>query len=198
MATAITLTEQQRSFSAYSFFRVFFKRRILWHILFWTILYLLNTLYVGFLLKNYQYAFYSYTVKMPFLLAICYLNLYVLFPKFLSQKKYVSYFISLSITMVGLTILMQIMLNFLVYADFCPEQYVKYALFSPENTLDKLFAIFTVVALTSGMKLTKDWVIQQQRIKEIEKQNLKNELEFLKSQIQPHFFFNTLNNLYSL
>lgn len=34
--------------------------------------------------------------------------------------------------------------------------------------------------------------------KETEKERLKSELAFLKSQISPHFFFNTLNNIYSL
>ena len=58
--------------------------------------------------------------------------------------------------------------------------------------------MISVFGMTTGIKLTKDWIGHQEKIKDLEKQNLKNELEFLKSQIQPHFFFNTLNNLYSL
>src|SRR5215831_14541762 len=112
MDTAIILAENRRSYPGTFFFRVFLKKRILLHVLFWATLYLMNTLYVGFLLKDYQYAFYSYTVKLPFLIAVCYLNLYWLFPKFLSQKKYFAYFISLAVIMTALTVLMQIMLNF--------------------------------------------------------------------------------------
>ena len=43
-----------------------------------------------------------------------------------------------------------------------------------------------------------NWVRARTKTKELEKINLETELDFLKSQIQPHFFFNTLNNLYSL
>src|SRR5262249_8589975 len=44
----------------------------------------------------------------------------------------------------------------------------------------------------------KDSLLHRQWVKEKEKQYLETELNLLKSQIQPHFFFNTLNNLYSL
>ncbi len=38
----------------------------------------------------------------------------------------------------------------------------------------------------------------EKRQKELEKEKLNSELAFLKNQISPHFFFNTLNNIYSL
>lgn len=41
-------------------------------------------------------------------------------------------------------------------------------------------------------------MLQQQLLQEKERQHTATELSFLKSQLQPHFFFNTLNNLYSL
>lgn len=40
--------------------------------------------------------------------------------------------------------------------------------------------------------------MQKQQLREIEKTQVATELAFLRSQIHPHFFFNTLNNLYSL
>lgn len=55
-----------------------------------------------------------------------------------------------------------------------------------------------VMALATAIKLTVDWVNQKQRIEKLRKEHLKTELNFLKAQIQPHFYFNTLNNLYAL
>ncbi|MDR0835823.1 MAG: histidine kinase [Tannerella sp.] len=43
-----------------------------------------------------------------------------------------------------------------------------------------------------------DWYNKKQRQKELEKQNLQSELKLLKNQINPHFLFNTLNNIDSL
>jgi LytS/YehU family sensor histidine kinase len=58
--------------------------------------------------------------------------------------------------------------------------------------------IFSLVGLTTGIKFLKDWMLQEERWRQREKQHIETELNFLKSQIHPHFFFNTLNNLYSL
>ncbi len=43
-----------------------------------------------------------------------------------------------------------------------------------------------------------DWLNKEKRTKELEKQNLQSELSLLKNQINPHFLFNTLNNIDSL
>ena len=42
------------------------------------------------------------------------------------------------------------------------------------------------------------WIIQKVKIRKLLKENLKAEMAMLKSQVNPHFFFNTLNNLYGL
>ncbi|MVM36831.1 hypothetical protein GO730_02675 [Spirosoma sp. HMF3257] len=48
-----------------------------------------------------------------------------------------------------------------------------------------------------GLKVFKDLFTVQLRSMELEKDNLRLEFDFLKSQINPHFLFNTLNNIYS-
>ena len=48
----------------------------------------------------------------------------------------------------------------------------------------------------ASIKIVSDNIANQKRIEQIEKDSLTNELKFLKSQIQPHILFNSLNNLY--
>jgi len=47
-------------------------------------------------------------------------------------------------------------------------------------------------------KIVTDWVRHLREKKDLETQTMQSELRFLKSQINPHFLFNTLNNLYAL
>ncbi len=68
------------------------------------------------------------------------------------------------------------------------------ALLSPGS-----IAIFLLVFLFStGIKLMQKWLDAEKRTKQIENEKLHAELAFLKAQINPHFLFNTLNNIYSL
>ena len=57
---------------------------------------------------------------------------------------------------------------------------------------------FFVGTSTTIYQVMNDWLVQQRDKKDLESQNLQSELKFLKSQINPHFLFNTLNSLYAL
>ena len=54
------------------------------------------------------------------------------------------------------------------------------------------------VVMSVAIKITQHWFKTETEKKEIENKNLESELEHLRYQIQPHFFFNSLNNIYSL
>lgn len=62
----------------------------------------------------------------------------------------------------------------------------------------RLLAALFVVAMAGIGKFTFDWFENQRIRRELENQNLTSELAFLKSQINPHFLFNTLNNIHTL
>ncbi len=55
-----------------------------------------------------------------------------------------------------------------------------------------------VFVFSTGIKVINQWLLSEQRNKEIANEKLKAELSFLKAQINPHFLFNTLNNIYAL
>jgi two-component system LytT family sensor kinase len=57
------------------------------------------------------------------------------------------------------------------------------------------FLVFTV---GTCIAVIQRWLKTEETRKETESQRVNTELSFLKSQINPHFFFNTLNNIYSL
>jgi len=60
--------------------------------------------------------------------------------------------------------------------------------------ITSLFLIF----FSMGLRVMERHSLIEKSQKELEKEKLNSELAFLKSQISPHFFFNTLNNIYSL
>lgn len=157
-----------------------------------------NTLYLGFLRDDYSEAFFEFAVKFPFYLLVVYVNLYYFIPQFLLKGRYVLYFILLTLSTLVAVSFFLTLINHLIYINYCPSGYKPNMPFDPKLTIKRMFDMVSIFGMTTGIKLTKDWIGHQEKLKDLEKQNLKNELEFLKSQIQPHFFFNTLNNLYSL
>ena len=55
-----------------------------------------------------------------------------------------------------------------------------------------------VGGFAAAIRLVKVWYLKQEAYQQIDREKLQAELQLLKSQIHPHFLFNTLNNLYSL
>jgi len=61
------------------------------------------------------------------------------------------------------------------------------------------FMMFLLILIISGgIKIINQWFRSERRNEEIEKEKISTELALLKSQVNPHFLFNTLNNIYSL
>ncbi|MEL7123631.1 MAG: histidine kinase, partial [Bacteroidota bacterium] len=58
--------------------------------------------------------------------------------------------------------------------------------------------IFFIVGASTIYKIITDWAKQLRERQQLQTQTMQSELRFLKSQINPHFLFNTLNNLYAL
>lgn len=69
------------------------------------------------------------------------------------------------------------------------EKYEKEALTS---------AVFIALLLSTSIKVTQEWYRNEKQKQVMEKEKIATELSFLKSQVNPHFLFNTLNGIYSL
>ncbi|MDE3236358.1 MAG: histidine kinase [Bacteroidota bacterium] len=69
----------------------------------------------------------------------------------------------------------------------------------PEKYFPGSYAVFLLVfAVGTSITLMDQWLKIERNRERVEKEMLSTELSFLKSQVNPHFFFNTLNNIYSL
>ena len=169
-------------------------RRILMHSAFW-VAWLSRTLYDIVRIFGVQSAFlFSFTyifTQMPFV----YVHLYYLVPQFLNQKKYKVYFL---LTIASLFIYS--FFNYLVLTNL-PLSWITLKMSYYINTLapmyDVLEGLFAFV-ITYALKYTWLAISTQNKILELEKDNLQLELNVLKAQVNPHFLFNSLNNIYAL
>jgi sensor histidine kinase YesM len=69
---------------------------------------------------------------------------------------------------------------------------------APGGTLLTITFTALVLGISTAFSAIQKWQKDNQERKELEKDKVTSELSFLKAQIHPHFFFNTLNNIYVL
>jgi hypothetical protein len=138
-------------------------------------------------------------VNVGIIIAFYYLNTLLLIPKLLDNKKFVAYTL--------------LVLGLMIFYGFVPRIY--HGMFGslqapsaiprpPRTRTFPLLAPFNIAlfllvfVFSTGIKVINQWLKSEQRTKEIANEKLQTELSFLKAQINPHFLFNTLNNIYAL
>ncbi len=169
-----------------------------YHIIFWVFYFTFNVIRWGSYFDDYWYSFRSNIVAFPPNILLAYFNIYFLIPKFILKKKYRSYILYFSISLLLIYVVRTGLIYFLINENIWPEAYEAQEPFSFNHIVVVLLGELYIVALATAIKLAVDWIYERKRVEKLEEIQLKTELDFLKSQIQPHFFFNTLNNLYAL
>ncbi|MBE0655189.1 MAG: sensor histidine kinase [Bacteroidales bacterium] len=125
-----------------------------------------------------------------------YINLNLSIPLLLSRRRYLLFVISFFLLTILFSGFNQLTFNKLI--DFILKDYY---FISYYDFFDITRYFFVFLLLTTLIKLSKAWFSvseARQKLAEAEKQKVENELQALKSQINPHFMFNSLNNIYAL
>ena len=169
-------------------------------VLFWLLLFLPFHLLVSIgIPTSYDLReFVSQAIVPIFLFYIVY---NVLVPKYFLQKKYGLFFIYLFLTISAcVTVSFPIAFYFLSHTQDPIDNFSnQFLLDAPYKLLPILFLNFFIVAfISSTLKIIYEQWNERERLLEREREHLSSELLLLKSQINPHFLLNTLNNLYAL
>lgn len=114
---------------------------------------------------------------------------YLLFPKYVYRKKYGLFVITLFILIASVILIEE----FIIERIFFPDTRGKYF----PNIIYTLIDVIPPIIIIAGFKLAWDATTKQRQLDELKVMVHESELQFLKSQINPHFLFNNLNNLYA-
>ena len=130
-------------------------------------------------------------------IAAAYFTVYYLLPKYLFKRKYwgfaILFLLSAAVAIIFQRVLLVYVSHPLLWHDMEKTVY-----FWKINPFYSFVNIYSVVGLFAAVKLFKLYFKNQQIKTELESKNKTSELALLRSQLNPHFLFNTLNNIDSL
>lgn len=169
----------------------FLNRRLVYHGLFWLALY--GTM-VGTSLRqgiDVYTTLTNETIQALFFAALVYFNLRYLIPNYLARHAFI--YFGLVLAACAIVTPIEVLVLYLIYSAEPAYQ---------ANVVDQQVRIYLanvfVTIIATVLRVIMDWWRYQNEKQVLLTQTMQSELRFLKSQINPHFLFNTLNNLYAL
>ncbi|MHC1708355.1 MAG: sensor histidine kinase [Bacteroidales bacterium] len=173
-------------------------QRIGTHVIFWITVVSTFVLFYGTYSKNYLGTLQTLLVTLPVDIGFTYFVLYFLIPRFLPKKKYFLFLLFFLVSNAVIVVLERALNLYIAEPMMWPKEMLKDIPFWHISIFSLAININIIVFLAASIKLLKYWYVTQQLKNELELQNKASELALLKSQISPHFLFNTLNNIHTL
>jgi len=172
---------------------------ILLHISFWCVylsvfLYQVSSYQRGKDIVDWSRVLTIVSTQVLFAALLSYVNYFTFLPRLLAKAdkwKYIIQFIVFFAIIISLRIYLE---RDVLSVSTNREGYLYSMRFIVQVVTSNLF----IVIFVGMLRFAEDWFELEARRKEIEHEKLAAELNFLKAQINPHFLFNTLNNLYYL
>jgi len=172
------------------------------HILIWSLLFFLPYIMFPRIGNEFLPAL-AHLVKLACYAIIFYSNYIILTDKLLFERRFVWYCLANVMLLV-----------FFLWFNWELHDWLQPKLPELENTrrmfqgkhldpsrffvLADLFSFSIPIIFAIALRAVERWIRTEAEKKEIVNKNLESELEHLRYQLQPHFFFNSLNNIYSL
>ncbi|MEM0991964.1 MAG: sensor histidine kinase [Bacteroidota bacterium] len=133
-------------------------------------------------------------VVLPVKIGAAYTIAYFLMPRFLYKEQYLAFLICGVLTLLFFSVLL-----YIIYAHFVhPIIFLDSEYYTIEQFAYKGIQLIYITALVVSIKFFQNYLYEQQRNQALVQQKIEAELKYLRNQIQPHFLFNTLNNIYGM
>jgi two-component system LytT family sensor kinase len=158
---------------------------------FWAMLYLVNV-FTDDWTFGIWFTLIEELFNIIFYMIIVYINLLILIPKYLQKSSFLLYSLTLlmaSVLIAPVNAMAMYLLNF---------QHPFYQEYITANLQIYFLSSFFISGASTVFKIMSDWLRHQREKSRLKNEKLVSELKFLRSQINPHFLFNTLNNIYAL
>lgn len=138
-------------------------------------------------------------VLLPPRILLSYYLMYVTLRRF-SEKAHPNWKLVLEMTLAIVVCVFLIRLIAVTYVNpFIYNEKVKWSLMTePTRVIRAFFNLCYVAGLAVAIKLVRSQLVWKEKEKNLIRQKLEAELRFLRAQTNPHFLFNTLNNIYAL
>lgn len=145
---------------------------------------------------QWQNVFHSWR-NFAVVIAILLLHHFVLVKKFFPEKKWFPYLFSVTVLILG-----TLFFSTAIFKENPPPKILSNTPAKPIKPLPPFVSILVLsvlgISLDAGFRLFQNYTKAEQQKMLLEKENAENQLVFLRNQISPHFFMNTLNNIHSL
>lgn len=175
---------------------IFTKHRWVIHIFFWMLILVFYVVFFGRKNSNYLQTFFFVGLLMPVTIGTTYFLNYFLVPRYLMKERYGFFLLYFTYTLIG-SIFMEMMIAMLTFIVMA-EARINDMSPASVDIFFLLTSLLMVAFLGVAIKMLLHWRTSKEDYQKLMRDKVEAELKFLKVQLNPHFLFNTLNNLYYL
>ena len=164
------------------------------HLMCWLMLAFIMTMIFQKILGTSAAVLLAVSINLLGFAVLIYGHLWYLLPKLFDTKRYLIYFLGITTLIFGTSII-RFWVGWQWSIHYDPSLEVQ---FTPQYFSVMVVGSLFLILITIPLRLIEAWFTKKELEQNLRTHQLEAELRFLKAQVNPHFLFNALNNIYSL
>lgn len=170
------------------------NNRVLHHLVFWFVAFRMNNIFKRIDFNGSSLEILScltiFSVEMIGFIGFAYFVIWYLVPRFFYPQKYLAFLATTFIAILVLSSLLYLFSTTDLYAVYGNPKYFGY-----DNIIEGFFNTIDFLIVILPIKFIRDWLRIKRKKEQLETEHTKTELSLLQAQINPYFFFSTLDDL---